>query len=195
MGYVLDAALIALVACGVWLLWGEGIWGAALNLINILLAGLIAFSYYEMLARLLDGLGAFIASFADCFSVIVLFSAAYALLRFLTEFLGPRLLTFPGWLDQIGRLVFGLAASWYLVGMLLCALEMAPVHKQFLGYRWKDHALFGAGIDRFWLGFVRSSTQHAFDFDPPRPFDPSADFIRRYHNHRPYGRPDPTMPH
>jgi hypothetical protein len=100
---------------------------------------------------------------------------------------------FTGWLDQLGAGFFGLLTAWYFVGMLLCIAQTAPVHKQF-GYRWQNHAVWGLGIDRYWLGFVRESTKpQLFGWGSGEPFDKNADYIKRYHDHRSFGNPDPNL--
>jgi hypothetical protein len=58
------------------------------------------------------------------------------------------------------------------------------------------------GIDRYWLGFVHDTTYRIFEWYPPSPnqppgryvFDQYSDFIRRYHDFRPFGEPDESMP-
>ena len=195
-GWVLDVLLLVIVGGITYAVSSEGLWGSALVFVNVMFAGLIAFNFYEPLAYLIsDNVNiSFVESFADFVSLIVLFSVVFSILRVCTDFLGPTRIRFVGWLDQLGRIFFGLTTAWYVTGMLLCVVQTAPVHKQFVGYQWERHAFWGLGIDRFWLGYVQVTTGKIFDHNPRRVFDENSDFIRRYHDHRLFGSPDPTLP-
>ena len=191
--WIIDIILLGAVLAITWVVSSEGLWGAALMFVNVMFGGLIAFNFYEPLADLVDENLDFMVSFSDFVCLIVLFSVAFTLLRLATDFLGPTMVRFSGWLYQIGRLVFGAATAWYLVGMFLCIIQTAPIHKQFLGYQWQNHAFWSVGIDRFWLGYVQDSTARIFERSEPRIFDEQSDFIKRYHDHRKFGHPDPTF--
>jgi uncharacterized membrane protein required for colicin V production len=193
MSWIIDAVLVVLLLLIAWCVYGEGIWGAALRYIEFMIGGLVAFCFYEPVANLIASNLGFMASFADIVSVSVLFCIVFSALRFATDTLSPTMVRFPAIVDQIGRVVFSLLLAWYMTGMSLCMLQMAPVHKQFLGYQWQNHALRSTGIDRYWLGYVQWTTEKVFDWNPPRPFDPRSDFIKRYHDHRPLGEPDPSL--
>ncbi len=193
MDWIIDAVLFLLLLLIAWCVYGEGMWGAALRYVDFMIGGLIAFNFYEPVAQLIADKLSFMASFADIVSVSVLFCIAFSILRFITDTISPINVRFPAILDQIGRIVFTLLLAWYMTGMSLCMLEMAPLHKQFLGYQWKNHALRSIGIDRYWLGYVHGTTGKVFDWSPPKPFDKRGDFIKRYHDHRPLGDPDPSL--
>ncbi len=192
--WVIDVTMILMILALTWVVASEGLWGSALMLINVLFGGLIAFSLYEPLARVIDINLGFMKSFSDFTSLLLIFGVAFTVLRIGSDMLGPTLVRFTGPVDQIGRFLFGGATAWYMVGMILCMVQTAPVHKKFLGYQWQNHAVFGAGIDRFWLGFVRESTSRIVEWNSPRPFDASCDFILRYHDHRQFGEADTTLP-
>jgi hypothetical protein len=192
--WVLDVWLLVMMGLITWAVSSEGLWGAALMFVNVMFAGLIAFSIFEPAANLLASNIPFMVAFADFVSLVILFTVAFVLLRLATDNLGFYMVRFPGWLYHVGRYLFAAFTAWYLMGMVLCMLQTAPIHKQFLGYQWQRHAFWGMGIDRFWLGYVQSATQTTFDWDPPNPFDHTSSFIIRYHNHRGFGDPDPQMP-
>ncbi len=192
--WVFDVTLLLFIGVITYAVGSEGLYGACIMLINVMFAGLIAFSLFEPCARWLAGSIGFTATMADFICLILLFCIAFTLLRLATDMLGTWYVRFHGAVDQIGRYVFGLATGWYLVGMFVCAAETAPLHKKFFGYQWSTHAFWGMGIDRYWLGFVQSTTDRIYDWDPPQTFDRKSDFILRYHNYRPVGEPDFTMP-
>jgi uncharacterized membrane protein required for colicin V production len=193
--WVIDIVLCLFLAAIIWAVSSQGLWGAALKFVNVMLAGLVAFNFYEPIASLLDRYVEFMRSFSDFVCLVILFVFAFLALDLLTDRLGPTMVRFPGWLYHAGRFVFAVATAWYTVGMMLAIVETAPIHKQFLGYQWQNHALWGAGIDRYWLGFVQATTRDCLEWDkPPRVFDPYSDYIVRYHEHRGFGDPDPSMP-
>jgi hypothetical protein len=192
--WVFDIACLVVLAGITYSVGSEGLYGAAIMFVNVMLAGVISFSLYEPAARVIAGNIGFMQTTADFVCLIVIFSLAFTLIRLVTDYLGPWYVRFHGAMDQIGRYLFGFATAWYMVGMIVSMVQTAPVHKKFLGYQWQTHSLWGAGIDRFWLGYVRATTERYFEWDPPRMFDPRADFIMRYHQWRPFGEPDMTMP-
>lgn len=193
-GWVFDVTVLAVIGGITYAVGSEGLFGAAIMFVNVMLAGLVAFEVYEPFARFVANTMTFMDTMADFVCLIVSFCLAFTVLRLATDSLGPWYVRFHGAVDQVGRYLFGLATGWYLAGMFVCMVQTAPVHKQFLWYRWENHAFWNVGIDRFWLGFVHATTEKYFDWDPPRPFDPKCDFIMRYHKWRPYGEPDPSMP-
>ena len=190
-GWTIDVALIALLGLITWCVYAEGLWGASLMFVNVMLAGLIAFDFYEPLADAMDRSIGLLANYSDFLALVILFALVFSLIRFVTDSIAPTLVRFPGWTEQAGRTVFAFATAWFTVGMLLCMAQTASIHKQFLGYQWQRHSL--GGIDRFWLGYVQRTTERILDKDPPQLFDENSDFIIRYHNHRPFGQPDPQL--
>jgi uncharacterized membrane protein required for colicin V production len=191
--WVFDLTCLAIILGITYAVGSEGLYGAAIMFVNVMLAGLIAFSLYEPAGKMIGSIG-FMTTIADFVSLTVIFGLAFSLIRFVTDYLGPWYVRFHGAVDQVGRYLFGLATGWYLVGMLVCMVQTAPVHKQFLGYQWQTHSLWGLGIDRFWLGFMQATTEKFFEWEPARPFDARNNFIVRYHMWRPFGEPDRTMP-
>ena len=192
--WVFDVSLLLIMLGITYAVGSEGVYGAAIMFINVMFAGLMAFSLFEPCARWVAANLGFMATMADFVCLILLFGVFFTILRLLTDMLGVWYVRFHGAVDQIGRYLFGAATAWYLVGMFVCMVETAPVHKKFLGYQWETHAFWTLGIDRFWLGFMRDTTDRILERQPKRPFDANCDFILRYHNFRPYGEPDQTMP-
>jgi hypothetical protein len=192
-GWIIDIVLLLIVAIIAWCVSSEGVWGAALLFVNLMISGLVAFSYYEPAATFIDRNVHKLWGFNDFLCLVILFSIVFVVVRLGTDSLAPLMLRFPAWLNQVGRAGFGVATGWYATGMILCMLETAPIHKQFLGYRWEDHAFWGVGIDRHWLGYVQWSTGRIFAWHWNTRFDRRADFIIRYHNARPFGEPDPKI--
>jgi hypothetical protein len=193
--WVIDILMILIIAALTWWIAAQGLFGAAVKFINSMLAGLITFSLYEPLAGWMDVTFGGMWGFADFIAIIVIFLLAFLPLDLFMDYLSPAYVRYHGLVDQIGRFAFAGATAWYFVGMMLCLCQTAPIHKKFLGYQWKSHAVFGFGIDRFWLGFVHHTTDKILEWDNRKvPFDANADFILRYHDHRSFGEPDTTLP-
>lgn len=191
--WVFDVTLLLIMLGITYAVGSEGLYGAAIMFINVMFAGLMAFCLFEPCAQLIANNIEFMAAMADFVCLIVLFVVFFEIFREFTSWIGPWYVRFHGAVDQVGRFVFGAATAWYLVGMFVCMVETAPVHKKFLGYQWQNHAFWKLGIDRFWLGFVQATTEKYFEWEPPRTFDPRSDFIVRYHNSRPFGEPDQSI--
>ncbi len=192
--WVFDVTLLFFVLGVAYAVGSEGLYGAAIMFVNVLFGGLIAFSVYEPLAGAIARGMPFMATMADFVCLLIIFCVAFTLIRLATDMLGTMYVRFNGAVDQIGRYIFGIATAWYLVGMLVCMVQTAGVHKKFLGYQWESHAFWKMGIDRFWLGFVQVSTQKYFEWGRGRSFDSQSDFILRYHEFRPFGDVDQTLP-
>ena len=52
--WIIDVVFAFLILLMTYALSAEGLWGAALMFFNVLFGGLIAFNFYEPLARLID---------------------------------------------------------------------------------------------------------------------------------------------
>ncbi len=109
MAMLIDVIIAGLVL-GVWYaLISEGLWGAALMFFNVTFGAMIAFNFYEPLARMLDSTGIG-WGFSDTLCMLGLFIVSVLLLRMTTETLAPAMVRFPPPVYQIGRFIFGLGA-------------------------------------------------------------------------------------
>jgi hypothetical protein len=171
---------------------------------------LIAFNFYEPLARLIDSTGIG-WGFSDAFSLLSIFCVSVMLLRMTTETLAPAMVRFPVPIYHAGRLFFSLATSLVTMAILILAFHTAPVHKRVFGaidYKYKPP--FGLGLDHQWLGFfqhtsgvifarygsgARDPFQEFGQFEsggnrrgPVRVFDPRATWLLNHQEARPYGQ-------
>ena len=101
-------------------LTSEGLWGSALMFFNVLFGGLIAFNFYEPLARLIDSTGIG-WGFSDTLCMLGLFCVATVLLRMTTETIAPAQVRFPMPVYHMGRLVFGAGGAIVTMAVLLLA--------------------------------------------------------------------------
>ncbi len=199
MKIVIDLVIVGLILGMTWALTSEGLWGSALMFFNVLFGGIIAFNFYEPLARLIDSTGIG-WGFSDTLCMLGLFIIATLLLRLSTETLAPSMVRFPPPVYHIGRLIFGLAGSVVTVAIILLAFEAAPVHKKvFTVIDYTTKPPFGQGLDRMWLAFFQYTTGSIFPtYDPAyrdplreygnsKVFDPKAEWLLIHQENRPYG--------
>src|SRR5437879_5673018 len=117
----------------------EGLFTACTMAINVLLAGLIAFNFWEPLAALLDPMlaGSLLQGYEDAFCLMVLFSVSLGLLRTITNNLASSRVHFEGWVQTAGGTVFGLLTGYLVSGFLLCMLQTLPWHENFMFFEAK----------------------------------------------------------
>jgi hypothetical protein len=200
MAVVIDLAILALIAGMTWALMSEGLWGAALMFFNVLLATLVAFNFYEPLAKLIVDNADFATGFADTFCLTVLFLVTVVLLRLATDSLGPKMVRFPAPVFHIGRIAFGLAGAALTVAFLLVAFATAPVQKKLFGaIHYDTRPPFGLGLDHKLLAFVQYASGYPFarygndrvdpygEFADAHVFDPQGSWLIEHERHRPYG--------
>jgi len=207
--WVVDLVITVLILGMTYALSSEGAWGAALMFFDVMFAGLIAFNFYEPLARLLAENASAFANWADLLCLFFLFFLSLVILRVATDQLAPGIVRLPGPVYQIGRLVFALGASLMTTAILLCIFQTAPVHKKILGViDYQTGPPWGQGLDRKWLAFVQFSTgntfptydeSHPFDqeFKRANVFDPKGSWLIDHQNARPYqteGQDDSVPP-
>jgi hypothetical protein len=159
----------------------EGLWGSALMFFNVLFGAIIAFNFYEPLAKLFAENVSFLSHMADMICLMVLFSVSVVILRVATEFLGPAMIRFPMPIYHIGRLVFSFGVSVIVFSMILLGLHMAPVHQKLFGVvDYKQKPPFGFGIDHMWLAFFQQTTGTVFPTYNSGEKDPYQEFGRPY---------------
>ncbi len=203
---IFDVVVAFLILLMTYAISSEGLWGAALMFFNVLFGGLIAFNFYEPLARLIDSTG-IPWGFSDTLSLLGLFCVSVMLLRMATETLAPAMVRFPMPIYHAGRLFFALATTLVTMSILILSFHTAPVHKKAFGamdYKYKPP--FGMGLDHHWLGFFQHTTGDIFarygsgsvdpygsfgkvgnGLVPVRVFDPRAEWLLEHQKARPYG--------
>jgi hypothetical protein len=204
--WIIDVVFAFLILLMTYALSSEGLWGAALMFFNVLFGGLIAFNFYEPLARLIDSTGIG-WGFSNTLSMLSIFFVSVLLLRMTTETLAPAMVRFPTPVYHAGRLFFALATSLVMMAILILSFHTAPVHKRIFGaidYKYKPP--FGMGLDHQWLGFFQYTTGEVFarygsgsrdpfgqygksgsQRYPVRVFDPKATWLITHQEARPYG--------
>jgi Colicin V production protein len=194
----------------------EGLFTACTMAINVFLAGLVAFNFWEPLASILDPMlaGTFLHGYEDAFCLVPLFSLTLGFLRALTNNLAGSRVEFQGWLQSGGGILFGLITGYLVSGFLVCVLQTLPWHENFMFFEPKyetgrEH-LFRHVLppDRVWLGLMHRAGAYAFSnhedpkqaasplyYDRYVTFDKYGNFELRYARYRRYGDNRGPMPY
>lgn len=157
MGGAIFAVLVFVLfgAC-VALTFSEGTWGNAIRLIVVVTAGLLATSFWEPMAEMLEGISAGPTYWYDFFSLWVIFSVSVVLIRLLTDSLSKYSVRFLSLADKIGSLIFSALTAWVMVCFISFTLHTAPMGEKFLrgGFDADTSMCYGLAPDRQWMGFV-----------------------------------------
>ncbi len=173
---------------------------------NVLFSGMIAFNFYEPVAKLIDSTG-IPWGFSDMVSLLGLFCVSVGFLRMTTETLAPTMVRFPTLIYHVGRFVFAVGGAVVTVAIIILAFHTAPVHKKIFGtVDYNSKPPFGLGLDHQWLGFFQYETGAVFTTlgegpldpfkvygvrngvrTPVNVFDPRAKWLIEHQDARPYG--------
>lgn len=191
----------------------DGLFTALCMLVNVVLAGLVAFCFFEPVADRLEGVlqGGSWVGYEDFAALIGLFAVAMLVARFATNSLAPDMLDFPGNVQYAGA-VIGLVTGYFLAGFLLCALQTLPWHENFLDFRPRvsndsgPRSIFPP--DRVWLAMMRYAGAHALAweedtttgdaptrYDQYKTFDRYGTFELRYLRYRRYNDTRAPLPY
>src|SRR5262249_42828832 len=139
----------------------EGLFAALALCVNVLLAGVLTFHFWEPLANQLDHLfsGGGLSGFEDTFVLTFLFVAFLGALRLATARWGAGPAQFPGFVQQLGGGLFGLVAGYLVSGFWVCLMQTLPWHENFLGFspRLEGESAIRSVLppDRVWLALMR----------------------------------------
>ena len=190
--WAIDLICVVLILGVTYALSSEGAWGATLMFFDVMFSGLIAFNFHETLAGLLAENAPAMAGWADFLCLMGVFVVCLITMRIATDSIAPAMIRLPKPVYHLGRLGFGFATGAMLVGILLSALQTAPVHRRILGsivYNTKPP--FGQGLDRRWLAFVQYTTENSFprfieEKTSAEMFDPRGSWLIDHQNARPF---------
>jgi hypothetical protein len=196
----------------------EGVFNAFVMLCNVMIAGLVAFNFWEPIADLLDPLlsGIFLHGYEDAIVLVGLFCLTLGLLRVATNSLAPTEMQYHEILYRGGGFVLGMLTGYLTAGFLVCMMQTLPWHENFMGFDYKiDSNQASAGIrrvlppDRVWLGLMYRAGAYPFannpdpylESEPQTPFeryltfDKFGTFELRYARHRRYGDNREPLPY
>jgi len=183
--------LTLLIMAGVaYAFWREGLLTAVTMTVNVVLAGLVAFAFWEPIADWLGPMFAdsFLHGYEDALCLVVLFAVTLGLLRLLTNNLANAQLEYHPVVRQAGTAACGLLAGYLASGFLLCVLQTLPWHANFLGFDYRVEQNGGGPQaprilppDHVWLALMHGAMP---EFDPEATFEARYARFRRYDDKR-----------
>src|SRR5687768_928329 len=96
-------------------IWFQGLWSAAITLINLLLAMFIATNFWEPISTMVDNSQGSYTYLADFLVLWVLFALVFGILRSITDVLSRTPVKFNMPVEMGGRTVLALWCAWLMV--------------------------------------------------------------------------------
>ncbi len=140
--------------------WWFGLWSNLILLINFFLAALVASSFYENLAGLIESNAPNYHLMSDFIAIWALFVLTFIILRALTDTLSSMRAKFEPVTEMIGRSVLSVWVAGAFVCFALFTLHLAPLPPDAFQSAAADHTL-GVGPDRQWMAFIQSRSRGA----------------------------------
>lgn len=165
-------------------LWKEGLWGATIMLLNILLAATLATAWYEWVVALLKPRLPSYDYLLDFAVLWGLFSLLLLVFREIADRMTRTKVRFRRPVEMFGAPVVAAIAAWVTVCFTAASLHTAAVPRDLVQPTPETTMFFGLEPDRRWLEWVRGSTLRGPFAVAGRAFDPDADFILRYATRR-----------
>lgn len=174
-----------------------------LNLINFFIASMVASSFFEPMADLLESFNSTFTYVVDYIAIWLLFVLTFIALRLATDFLTKYQLRMNIWAEYGLRTVLSLWLAGGFVCFTFFTFHLAPFPiSKFVDS--PTEQLFGFGPDQKWMAFVQSRSRGALasgknaaflpEYDlvghpddaklESRVFDPNAEFGTKYLDRR-----------
>ena len=174
---------VIFIAC-VAFIFTEGMWGAGIRLINVVMAALLATNFWEPTAEFLEGaVGESFTYWFDFLALWGLFAVFMLIFRLLTNRVSRVNVRFLSLADRIGGGVFAVAVGWAMVCFTTFTLHTAPLGQKFMfgGFDPNDPVMLKP--DRQWWSFVHMVSEKSLSRGGPsggHVFDPNVEFINTY---------------
>jgi hypothetical protein len=199
---MLNLVLFLIFVICVAALWFHGLWSNAITLLNMLLAMMLAFNYFEPVATMLERMERSYTYLWDFLALWGLFAISFGVLRALTDVLSRKRVAFDFWVETVGRSVLAVWIAWLFIGFICATMHTAPLGPHPLGFQKTPASgnFLGMAPGRHWLAFMQSRSRGALsrsESDPAklspmeqdknlnvRIFDPESRFILKYYQRR-----------
>jgi hypothetical protein len=194
---------VAVILAVAYFQYRNGLFTAAAMFVQVILAGLIAFNFWEPVADMLDSSfqRTMLAGTEDLIALATIFCIALGVMRTVTNRLAPELLDFHGYTQQIAAGVVGLLTGYLVAGFLVCGVQTLPLDEKFLGYEPRGPSATESGLtslfppDRVWLAMMRYAGAYPLTWSEDHPdgdtlydryqtFDRGGTFELRYLRYR-----------
>jgi hypothetical protein len=168
-------------------LWLESFWSNALTLMNVVLATLLAVSFFEPAADLIEGqLSAYSYTYLiDYLCLWFLFAIFFAIFRAGTDFLSRARVKFKMPVEYAGRVISALLVGYVMVSFTALSFHVAPLAAVPWGGSFAetpDSATFlFLQPDQSYLGFAKQASRGSL---AGAEFDPAGTFLRDYRQRR-----------
>ncbi len=183
--------IVIMLAC-VYSFWRQGVFPAFAMVVNILLAGLIAFNFFEPIAVELEPMldDSFLHGFEDSLSLVLLFSLSLAFLRWAANALIHTVIYYNPVIQQGGAVLFGGLAGYLVAGFLVCVAQTLPLDEHFLHFEVQAEPGTPAARlrrimppDHVWLALMHRASSDSLGWEDAT-FDPDGSFEMRYAHER-----------
>jgi hypothetical protein len=187
-------SLIVMAAC-IAFLCRDGIWNNALQLVNVVFAGLLSMNFYEWVARYTTKINDDVHTFVPMIDFLALWTCFVLfvfVLRAVTEAVSKVRVRFLQIIDRSGGAALSVCIGWVMVCFTLASLHVSPLAQYPMMGAFQPQSSMFLGMlapDREWLGFTKYQSAGAYcrTVDQDCSFPP--DFIeqqmeRRYHIER-----------
>ncbi|HEY6564497.1 MAG TPA: hypothetical protein VIY86_08375 [Pirellulaceae bacterium] len=175
--------LIVMIVC-IALLWNEGMWGNALTLVNVVLAALLATSYYEPVATMMEARMPSFTYICDFLAIWSVFSLSLLILRTTTDQISKHRVRFKMPVEVSGRIGFAILTAWVFACFFVATLHVSPLARTAIRGSFEPTIMgtrfLGLSPDRYWLAFVHSRSGGALSRREPSVFDAEGDWIPKY---------------
>jgi len=165
--------------------WREGLLTAVTMFVNVFIAGLVTFNFFEPIADLIDSesQGTFLQGYEDALSMVLLFAGTLGILRVVTNNLANTNLDYHPLFQQIATVFFGLMIGYFVSGFLVCVMQTLPWNEDFWGFQTKAESGLRMVLpgDRVWLALMHRAGAYPFanqiDEKNPEAQSPSEKYI------------------
>ena len=167
------------------LVWLQGLWGAAIALLNSIFAGLIAMNFFPALAELLESSLPSYGYFWDFLCFWLLFAVVFFILRSVANLLSQYQVRFKTPVEMAGRSVLALLTAWIMVCIVCFSLHIAPLPVNSFGGSFQkqegSNDLLGVAPDKQWLSLVHSCSLGSLStLSGGNQFNSPTQFIKNY---------------
>jgi hypothetical protein len=184
------------------MLWLESFWSNAITLINVIIASLIAMSFFEPLATAIDGALPSYTYLWDFLSLWLIFTIAFGVLRIFTDMASRTRVKFKPLVEMPGRIVCGMLVGLWMVAFTATTIHTAAIPSApffgSIGTHPDDATFFVLRPDVTFLNLVQGASRGSLAASPasnaessPYPedagrnvFDPHGDFVYKYRQRR-----------
>jgi hypothetical protein len=175
----------------------QGVLTSFAMLVNVFLAGVVAFNFFEPLAAQLPVQDTFADGYQDWICLIGLFVITLIVLRVVTNLIAvnePEVLPIA---SQIGSVLCGLVTGYLVSGFIICAMQTLPIQEDFLGFSSKVEQYGGVArrflpSDRVWLAMMHRASVGPLATEGDG-FDPRGYFELGFQRHRRYNSRGETI--